>query len=119
MQQTAADGFSLAEGTRRELGRAFNFQADIGRNPYTFTSHRSPGINEFSDTPATSRGRSEHREKQAVRSRWMIGDCYFCLGDSTFDACLICCICCFLLFTISRFSRSQVKKRRDKNFHRS
>ena len=77
MQQTAADGFSLAEGTRRELGRAFNFQADIRRNPYTFTSHHSPGIHEFSDTPATSRDRSEHREKQAVRSRWMIEDCYF------------------------------------------
>ena len=34
MQQTAVDGFLLADGTRNsEQGEAFSFEADIGMNP--------------------------------------------------------------------------------------
>ena len=38
MQQTAVDGFLLADGTRNsEQGESFSFEADIGMNPEIFS----------------------------------------------------------------------------------
>ena len=31
-----------------------------------FTSHRSPGVREFADEPATAKGRSEQRENKQL-----------------------------------------------------
>ena len=43
------------------------FQDNTRKN--NFTKHRSPGVREFADEPATERGRYEYRAKQAVRPR--------------------------------------------------
>ena len=59
----------------RELGGGLPFFKQISEwYPRQFTIHRSSGVCEFADEPATARdGKIERRRTHAVRSRWMMG----------------------------------------------